>query len=159
MSKQVVVQIADMKMEKQSGTIITFALGSCIGVTFYEPRIKLAALLHIMLPQALSANEKQVFKFADTGIKETLKRMSILGAKKTSLICKIAGGAKMFETATGDFGNIGQRNIEAVTAALRAEGIAVSARQVGENFARTMYIDAETGKVGVRTIGKPEIFM
>lgn len=50
MNDKLVVGIADMKMAQGSGMLVTYALGSCIGICFYDPMLKLAALLHIMLP-------------------------------------------------------------------------------------------------------------
>ena len=44
------VGIGDMKFSRGEGRIITYALGSCIGITFYDPVTRLGALLHIMLP-------------------------------------------------------------------------------------------------------------
>ncbi len=162
-TKQLVVQIADMKMTRQTGTIITYALGSCVGISFYDKRIKLAALLHIMLPQTLDntqMSDKEIFKFADTGIKETLRKMTVLGGDVRSIQVKIAGGAKMFEgLGSGDFGSIGSRNVDEVKARLREAGIAVSAQEVGGNIARTMSLDVETGIVKIKTIGKPEIIL
>ena len=49
-AKPVVVGIADMKIINDGGKIITYALGSCIGICLYDPKLKLAALVHIMLP-------------------------------------------------------------------------------------------------------------
>ena len=71
MTKKISVGIADMKIARQEGELITYALGSCIGVAFYDPMIKLGALLHIMLPEK-NMSESNVYKFADSGIKETL---------------------------------------------------------------------------------------
>ena len=51
MEKKISVGIADMKITRQEGILITYALGSCIGISFYDPMIKLGALLHIMLPE------------------------------------------------------------------------------------------------------------
>ena len=51
MEKELKVGIGDMKLNRGEGRIITYALGSCIGITFYDPAIRLGALLHIMLPQ------------------------------------------------------------------------------------------------------------
>lgn len=53
MTKKISVGIADMKIARQEGELITYALGSCIGVAFYDPMIKLGALLHIMLPEKI----------------------------------------------------------------------------------------------------------
>ena len=79
MSKEYKVGIADMKIARQEGIVITHALGSCIGITFYDPAIKLGALLHIMLPQATDPAAANAFKFADTGIRETLRKMAVFG--------------------------------------------------------------------------------
>ena len=50
LEKQLKVGIGDMKLTRGEGVIITYALGSCIGLAFYDSYIKLGALLHIMLP-------------------------------------------------------------------------------------------------------------
>ena len=50
METKITVGISDMKMAKDSGMLITYALGSCIGICLYDQKIKLAALIHIMLP-------------------------------------------------------------------------------------------------------------
>lgn len=155
--KQIKIGIGDMKLARQEGTLITYALGSCIGITLYDPNIKLGALIHIMLPNA-GGNTGNVFKFADTGIRETLRKMTAFGGVKSRYICKIAGGAQMFEmTGGGSIGNIGQRNIDSVKQTLRAEGIRIKNQDVGKNYARTMLLDVSIGKVSIRTIGKPEI--
>lgn len=158
MNKNIVtkVGIGDMKFGRREGTIITYALGSCVGVTFYDPAIKLGALLHVMLPQS-NGRETNVFKFADTGIRETLRKLSAFGGVKSRYICKIAGGAQMFAMGgEGDLGNIGERNVESVKKTLQAEGIRIKRQDVGGNSARTMLIELETGTVKLRTIGKPE---
>lgn len=157
MVKQISVGIADMKITRQEGVLITYALGSCIGISFYDPMIKLGALLHIMLPQQSLGNDTAVYKFADSGIRETLKKFTIFGGSKQRCICKIAGGAKMFEmSANSTLGNIGERNALMVKQVLRAEGIRISGEDTGANYARTMFLDVATGQVGIRTTGKPE---
>ena len=75
MNDKLVVGIADMKMAQGSGMLVTYALGSCIGICFYDPMLKLAALLHIMLPLNLETGRKSPLKYADTGIRETLREM------------------------------------------------------------------------------------
>ena len=157
MNKQITVGIADMKMARQEGVLITYALGSCIGISFYDPMIKLGALLHIMLPERGRAGDANVFKFADSGIHETLRKLGAYGATKQRLVCKIAGGAKMFEMkGGGGLGNIGERNAQNVKRILMAEGLRVASEDTGANYARTMLLDVATGKVYVRSAGKPE---
>ena len=91
------VGIGDMKFSRGEGRIITYALGSCIGITFYDPVTRLGALLHIMLPAQFERRDSNPFKFADSGIRETLRKLKIFGMVKSRMVVKIAGGAKMFE--------------------------------------------------------------
>lgn len=156
MDKEIKVGIADLKVARMEGLLITYALGSCVGVAMYDPVARLGGLLHIMLPSAERANVDNIYKFADTGIQEMLRKMQVFGGMRSRYVCKIAGGAKMFEMQ-GSLGNIGQRNIESVQNCLRREGIRLSRQDVGANYARTMSMDVETGIVKVRSYGRPEI--
>lgn len=159
-NKEIKVGIADMKIARREGTLITYALGSCIGITLYDPAIKLAALLHIMLPEAGNMADMNVYKFADSGINEMLRKMTAFGGMKRRYQCKIAGGAKMFDMGrAGGIGNIGERNIRSVEAIMRAEQIHIMKKDVGLNYARTMMIDVDTGIVRVRTAGRQEIIL
>lgn len=153
------IGIADMKMAKDSGTLITYALGSCIGICLYDPLIKLGAMIHIMLPLNMEAGRQNTMKYADTGIRETLKQMEAKGASRTRIVAKIAGGAKMFEVNGGSFGNIGQRNIESVHLNLKKEGIRLLKEDVGGSVARTLLFDVSNGMGSVRSYGRPELII
>lgn len=157
MDSKLIVGIADMKMAQREGVIITYALGSCIGICLYDPLIKLGALIHIMLPLNMEAGRKNTLKYADTGIRETLKQMEAHGASRSRITAKIAGGAKMFEVSSGGLGNIGQRNIESVRLTLKREGIKLLREDVGGTTARTLLFDVSNGAGCIRSYGKPEI--
>ena len=157
MNEKITVGIADMKMAKGSGVLITYALGSCIGLCFQDPALRLGALLHIMLPVNLEAGRKNPLKYADTGIRETLRQMMAHGALKSRISVKIAGGAKMFEVSGGSLGNIGQRNIESVHTILRQEGIRLTAEDVGGTVARTLLFDVVSGQGCIRSYGRQDI--
>lgn len=160
MDKQLTVGIADMKFARQDGVLITYALGSCIGISLYDPMIKLGALVHIMLPEVYGFGDGNVFKYADTGLAETFRKIEIMGARKNRMIAKIAGGAKMFELqGNSTLGNIGARNIASVKQILHSEGIRLAASDVGENYARTMSFDVNSGMVKIRTYGRAEIIL
>ena len=146
LDKQLKVGIGDMKLTRGDGLIITYALGSCIGLAFYDSYIKLGALLHVMLPERVNA---------DTGIRETLRKMTAFGMVKSRTTVRIAGGAKMFEiSGNAGFGNIGQRNIESVKQILREEGMKITGEDTGANYARTMSLDTGNGEVLIRTYGR-----
>ena len=154
---KLIVGIADMKMAQKGERLITYALGSCIGICLYDPQIKLAAMVHIMLPINMEAGRKNTFKYADTGIRETLNQMVAKGAMKERITAKIAGGARMFEVNGGTLGSIGQRNSESVHQVLRRENIRLLWEDVGGKVARTMEFDSATGNGIIRSYGVPEI--
>ncbi|MCI8680065.1 MAG: chemotaxis protein CheD [Oscillospiraceae bacterium] len=157
MNDKITVGIADMKIAQGSGILITYALGSCIGLCFHDPRLKLGALLHIMLPLNMETGRKNPMKYADTGIRETLRQLEAKGASKSRMTVKIAGGAKMFEVNGGNLGNIGQRNIESVHLILRKEGIRLMAEDVGGTVARTLLFDVVSGQGCIRSYGRQDV--
>lgn len=157
MNDKLIVGIADMKMGKGGEKLITYALGSCIGICLYESQMKLAALIHIMLPLNLETGRKNVYKYADTGIRSTLREMELKGARRANITAKIAGGARMFEISGGSIGNIGQRNIESVRQILRMEKIPLLWEDVGGTIARTMEFDSATGTGTIRSYGHPDV--
>ncbi len=160
MGKERKVGIGDMTLTRGDGIIITYALGSCIGISFYDPGIRLGALLHIMLPERQNATDPNLFKYADTGIQETLRKLMAFGMVKPRTIIKIAGGAKMFEIkGNASFGNIGERNAIKVKQILRAEGLRLMAEDTGGTYARTMLLNVGNGDVSVRSFGKQEKFL
>lgn len=156
MESKITIGIADMKMAQNSGMLITYALGSCIGICLYDQKIKLGALIHIMLPLNMEPGRKNTMKYADTGIRETLKMMEAKGASRSRITAKIAGGAKMFEVKGGSLSNIGQRNIESVHNTLKREGIKLLQEDVGGTVARTLLFDVGTGLGCARCYGRPE---
>lgn len=153
------VGIADMKVASSEEGIITFALGSCIGVCLYDPSARIAGLVHIMLPEPGMRNGvDNVAKYATTGIPELLRQMTLAGADRYRIIAKIAGGAKMFNLLSNatNIGDIGQRNYEAVRKTLLAEQIRLVGSDCGLDYARTLILYRETGEARVRSYGHPE---
>lgn len=152
------VGIADMKMLQGEGILITYALGSCIGLCFHDPRLRLGALLHIMLPLNMETGRSHPLKYADTGIKETLKALEAKGASRARMTVKIAGGAKMFEVSGGGgLGNIGQRNIESVHAIMKRENLRLIGEHTGGSVARTLLFDVASGQACIRSYGQKDI--
>ncbi len=140
--------------------LVTYALGSCIGICLYDATIKLGALVHIMLPLNMEAGRKNPLKYADTGIRETLRQMEAKGARRIRITAKIAGGAKMFDVGGNtSLGNIGQRNIESVRMILKNERVRILKEDVGGTVARTLLFDVSNGMGCIRSYGKPELII
>jgi chemotaxis protein CheD len=129
--------------------MMTIGLGSCIGLTLYDPQKKTGAMVHIMLPESGGRTDRPG-KYADTAIPLLIKELDKIGSSKRSLIAKIAGGACMFEYFGTNL-NIGERNTEKVRVALKEQGIKLSAEDVGGKVGRTVtFLPANGGKVSVR---------
>jgi len=152
------VGISDWKVGKPPDVLVTYALGSCVGICLYDRRAKIAGLSHIMLPDSKGSGEKEInrMKFADTAIPDMLKRMVAMGAMQTGMTAKIAGGATMFNTGCDRF-NIGERNVIAVKAALQGLRIPITGQDTGLNYGRTVFFYPEDGTVKVKSASKGEI--
>ena len=151
------VGMADYKVGSAPSTIISYGLGSCIGISLYDPQTKVGGLLHIMLPDSTQARPTDnPAKFADTGIVELVRQMEQMGAKKSRMVAKIAGGAAMFASARSDIVQVGQRNVEATEEALRKLQIPIIAKDTGANYGRTVIFYPDTGQYHIRAVGKSE---
>lgn len=153
------VGISDMKIASAPNKIVTYALGSCVGVCIIDRVVKIAGMVHIMLPSSKDSltRDIQTFKYANTGIEEMVRRMVIKGCSKSRMVAKIAGGARMFEIKNennSSIGNIGQRNIIAVKSVLKSLYIDIVAEDTGLNYGRTIYFDCSTGELLVKSFAK-----
>ena len=158
MAQLIRVGMADYKVGRAPGTIISYGLGSCIGISLYDPQTKIGGLLHIMLPDSSQARASDnPAKFADTGLPLMLNDVIKLGASRSRLVAKIAGGAQMFAFANAtDIMRVGTRNAEASKKMLRSLNIKLLAEDTGGTYGRTVQIDLDTGIYKIKTIDKGE---
>ena len=157
MSQQVKVGISDLNVVRAPDSLVTFALGSCVGICLYDRVTKVAGLSHIMLPVNANHDAKQVYRFADTALPVLVQKMVAMGAAKARLTAKIAGGASMFSgMPSGALSHIGERNVAAVREALAKLGIPIVANDTGKNYGRTVYLYADTGVMQVKSANKGE---
>lgn len=157
MSDLLVVGISDYKLARNPNVIVTYALGSCIGICLYDKQLKIGGLSHIMLPESsmFTNNDINRMKFADTAIVDLVKDLVKLGADRRRLTAKIAGGAQMFEVQQGSLvGTIGDRNTVSVKNTLQSLKIPILAEDTGLNYGRTVYFDLETGIMKVQSLSR-----
>lgn len=156
MNNLIKVGMADANVCKPPDVITTLGLGSCVGIVLYDPSVKIAGLVHIMLPDSTKIlNNSNKYKFADTGIDMLIEEMSRLGASKRKLVAKIAGGAQMSAFNNNlEMMRIGDRNVEATKEKLKKLGIPILAEDTGENYGRTIEFDPETGLMTVKSFGR-----
>lgn len=155
-NNEVKVGIADLNLVLDPGTIMTIGLGSCIGIALYDRILKVAGLSHIMLPDSTQfKNVTNPMKFADSAIPILIEKMQKQGCRKQNIVAKIAGGASMFNFSDKSIiSDIGKRNSEAVKRALKDIGIPIIAEDTGGDKGRTMILEASSGKVTLKIVGK-----
>lgn len=149
------VGMADLNATRAGAVLKTTGLGSCVGVTLYDPQVRAAGMAHVMLPSSEIAREGQlnVAKYADTAIPELIRRLIALGADPRRMVAKMAGGAQMFAFAGGsDSMRIGPRNVESAKLALESARIPLLAEDTGANYGRTVELDSASGIFIIRSV-------
>ena len=154
----VVVGVSDLKLSSTPGErLVTYALGSCLGLVIHDPVAGVTGLLHVMLPDSTidpAKAARNAAMFVDTGVPTLFKESYRRGAKKERLIVKVAGGAHAGATAESDSFQIGKRNVLALRKLLWKNNVILHAHDVGgHQTSRTLYVDVATGRVLVRSGG------
>ena len=154
-----IVGVADMKVSNNTGeSIITYSLGSCIGLVIYDPVVKVAGMLHYMLPESSLDKDKaraKPYMFADSGIPRLFKSAYQLGAVKKRMKIYAAGGAEILDQK--GFFNIGKRNYMALKKMFFKNNVMINKQNVGGNVNRTVRIEIATGDIFVKTSGSKEV--
>lgn len=155
MMSNITIGISDLKVCRRPDVLVTYALGSCVGICLIDSVAGVGGMSHIMLPDSTQAvNGASVpMRFADTAIPMLVREMTMLGASRARLKAKIAGGAVMFATSSDRF-NIGERNVNAVKDVLRREGIPIIAQDTGLDYGRTVFFYTDTGIMEVKAAAK-----
>ncbi|HEX9715975.1 MAG TPA: chemotaxis protein CheD [Desulfurivibrionaceae bacterium] len=155
---KIIVGISDMKVSnKPDDVLITYSLGSCIGVVIWDPVAKVGGLLHYMLPDSSLDKEKaeaKPFMFADTGIPRLFKETYKFGAIKNRLIVKVVGGSQIMDNA-GIF-NIGKRNQAVLRKMFWKNQIMLAKEDVGGTGNRTVSLEIGTGITHLKVSGRGE---
>jgi chemotaxis protein CheD len=152
--RHVVVPMAASRVSRdRAEMLVTYALGSCLGITIWDPVCHVGGLLHVMLPDSSTSAEKADANpdmFIDKGVPRLFKEAYALGAEKKRLVVCVAGGATLGKLADSSF-QIGQRNITMLRKILWKNGVLIKGQDVGGNFPRTLALNIDTGEVLLKT--------
>ncbi len=156
MRANITVDISDMKLSRTPGdVIVTYSLGSCVGVTLYDPVAQVGGMIHCMLPLSKIDRDKAKLKpymFVDTGVAAMLSELYAMGAKRQNIIAKVAGaGSPLGQEETF---RIGQRNYTILRKFLWKNNILIDKEDVGGSKARTLYLYMSDGRTTVKSEGK-----
>ncbi len=157
MSRTLIVGISDYIVARKPDILVTYALGSCVGVCLYDDKLQIGGLSHIMLPDStqFAKSDGNRMKYADTAIADLVKEMQALGSDMRSLTAQIAGGAKMFQTQQGSqVGSIGDRNVDSVKQILTVLRIPIVFEDTRKNYGRSVFFDLSIGTMEIRSLNK-----
>jgi chemotaxis protein CheD len=150
---KVIVGVGEMWVSnKVEEMIVTYALGSCLGVTLYDPVANVGGLLHGMLPLSKADPAKAKRKptmYIDTGFANLLEACYDLGAQKKHLVISVAGGASMKQDRSSDYFKIGKRNFTVLRKLLWKNALMIDYQDVGGNRSRTMALHVSNGLVTI----------
>ncbi|MDR7865481.1 MAG: chemotaxis protein CheD [Sporomusaceae bacterium] len=158
MAELIKVGMADYKVGREPASLISYGLGSCVGIALFDPVTKVGGLAHIMLPDSTQARSTEnPAKFADTCLPLMLNDLVKMGAMRNRLQAKIAGGAQMFTFANAtDIMRVGERNSETVRVILKKLELRLIAEDCGGNYGRTVELKLDSGVFRIKTIDKGE---
>ena len=151
----IIVGISDLRCSAdKEASIVTYALGSCIGVGAFDPVSGVGGLLHFLLPDSRQDPERAITQpasYADTGIPLLIRTMERLGSDRRRMRVRLAGGAQILED--GAQLAVGKRNYMAARKLLWQMGVIVEMEAVGGNVSRNLGITMGTGEFWVQMRG------
>jgi chemotaxis protein CheD len=154
----IIVGVSDMKVSKDPhGVLVTYSLGSCIGIAVYDPVARVGGLLHYMLPESSLDSVKAAanpFMFADTGIPRLFKSVYELGGIKSRMRVIMAGGSQVLDQ--NGFFNIGKRNEMAARKLFHRNNVVIDFADTGGNGNRTLRLAIKDGKCALKESGEGE---
>lgn len=151
-----VVGISEMKVtDRRDDVIVTYSLGSCVGLTLWDEVAGVGGMIHVMLPLSKidrAKAESNPCMFVDTGIPALLQAVFDLGAKRQRLVARVAGCASLLDDKK--LFKIGERNYTVLRKILWKNNILISAEDIGGTISRTLYLYMADGRTTIKTGGK-----
>ena len=148
-----IIKIAEMVIsDDPSDELITYSLGSCVGVAAWDKTARVGGMIHCLLPSARNANadyETNPARFVDVGVTEFLEKLFEKGARRESLVIKVAGAGSPLKECGGM--RIGERNHATLKKVLWKNSLLVEAERVGGGGPRTLALRILDGRTTVRS--------
>lgn len=159
-ARPLIAGVGEWIVSGEPGAVLaSYALGSCIGLSAWDPQLKIGGMLHFMLPESSLNPEKARLKpgtFCDSGILRLLGELRAMGAEPRRLRIMLAGAAKVLDG--GDFFDIGRRNQLAARRRLWEQGLTAEDEDTGGELSRTLKLHLDSGRVTVRdSFGEHEL--
>lgn len=147
-----------------NATAISTLLGSCVSVCLYDRDLGVGGMNHFMLPEMLlQSNSTRCAdpctsqcanpcsaRYGACAMKHLLKRLEILGARRTNLEAKLFGAGRVMAGVT----DIGAKNAAFALGYLDERDIPVVASDLGDCCPRKLVFFPTSGRVFVKRLRK-----
>ncbi len=154
-SLDLVVGISELQVSRDpSVVLVTYSLGSCVGLSLHDPIARVGGLLHAMMPVSAADPVKAIERpamYTDTGVAALLQALFDAGATRSNLVARVAGAASQMEQSS--IFRIGERNYMVLRKLLWKNDILIAGEDVGGSASRTMYLEVGTGRTLIRKNG------
>ncbi len=130
-------------------TPLTTIVSTGAVVCLWDPVSGVGGMAHFLLPEA--GNAPPAPRFGDVALRMLLEQLVKLGAPERRLRAKVYGGSAPPIATTG--GHLGDHNIEAALALLKARHVPVLENGSGGASARKIVFDLKTGVTEVTRLG------
>ena len=155
MSHNIIVDIAGAAVaDSPEEVLVTYSLGSCLGVVFYDPELHIGGMVHCMLPLSQIDTHKAAekpFMFVDSGVMQLLEMMYKRGCRKKDLIVRAAGAARVMDNS--NLFRIGERNYAVFRKVMWKNGLLIKREDIGGENSRTLRLYIATGQLTIRSGG------
>ena len=141
----------------RSPSILKTVLGSCVGVTFWLPRLGIGALCHGVLPRCPSGMcDSEGSRYVDSAICHLLNMLEAFGAAPDEVQVKLFGGADVLPVYAANAwkATVGQQNCESALEVLRRKNCPVLGSDLGGTVGRTIQFHTGSGVVLVRRLAR-----
>lgn len=147
--------------------LISTVLGSCVSVTFFHERTRLAGVFHAMLPDsATSRNGDGPCKFVDSAIRHILAQFDARCVPRREITAKLFGGAysmgRGHERAdkpdaareVRSIVDVGRKNVDMARQVMREENIPIVTENTLGERGRKLFFATSTGEVWMKYLNR-----
>jgi chemotaxis protein CheD len=138
---------------REEETIVT-VLGSCVSACVRDTVTGIGGMNHFMLPLSGSGGSWEndgsglSTRYGNFAMEQMINDILKNGGSRQNLEIKVFGGGKILAQMT----DIGRKNIDFVEHYIRAEGLKVTGRDLGDIHPRKVYYTPITGKAFVKKL-------
>jgi chemotaxis protein CheD len=128
--------------------VISTVLGSCVSACVRDTRRGIGGINHFMLPNVLRGDQGDSARYGVYALECLVNQVLAGRGRRGDLEVKVFGGGRVIDGG----GDIGKSNIDLVRQFFQAEGIEITAEDLGETFARRIRYWPKSGRAQCQRI-------